>query len=617
MSPLRLAIGAVAIKVVFAVALPVAAAPAVVELLVVEANEGNSSGGHLALRFAAEVYHYEHAAPGIARLRRDTWQHFRRVYSDLGNRAITAQSVDLDDATAARARDHFASQRWMQDASLAALSEIERDIALLEELGDIAAGVAMARRLAGVGLFAGPGDGAVFSGVDSGLAALRARIESVHGATALAAEAERTRRAIAALRVGVAAPRMAGRGLATDYDELAGRLVALRLLGGAARLNPAVVLTEKRALTPPERRWLHGAKAELESRVVDLFASSRVDRATALLVGMARLLAFEQSLASNHLHLLEVFDEDAPRVELDRRPWVVDSLLARSRTDYAHHRRRLFTAAADSAAGFAESHLSRLESAASRRRELERSRAQARSGEPSVRVRRGTGIPSRRGEWRGLPAPPVSRRHLPRLREMRDVLAEEIGERWRYDLVARNCATELLGQLFAAVPELASGGDPLAFVPALAPRSLRDTDPRTGRRRIAPLRERRIAARARRDGALLVALRESTTWTSELYRRWSATGDSEFLFFTQERPLLRPLLGAANLSYALASGTIGVARAPVDSGALLLSSMRGAIFALPELVFVNIRKGSYVHIPAGTGLLGNDWPPPTAEITSR
>jgi hypothetical protein len=42
---------------------------------------------------------------------------------------------------------------------------------------------------------------------------------------------------------------------------------------------------------------------------------------------------------------------------------------------------------------------------------------------------------------------------------------------------------------------------------------------------------------------------------------------------------------------------VGLATAPFDGGHLLGAGLRGALFSVPELPFVNLRKGAYDHVP--------------------
>jgi hypothetical protein len=92
-----------------------------------------------------------------------------------------------------------------------------------------------------------------------------------------------------------------------------------------------------------------------------------------------------------------------------------------------------------------------------------------------------------------------------------------------------------------------------------------------------------------------VYLRESNTLTSTVYH--PVDGDSAFLFFTDDTVALRPLFGTVNLLVGIADSALGLVTWPSDAGARLLAGLRGALFSLPELAFVNIRKGSMAWAP--------------------
>jgi len=78
----------------------------------------------------------------------------------------------------------------------------------------------------------------------------------------------------------------------------------------------------------------------------------------------------------------------------------------------------------------------------------------------------------------------------------------------------------------------------------------------------------------------------------------TSSDDDGFLFFSDGRVWLRPLQGAANLGYGLLQGALGVLTLPVDRGERLGDGVRGALYSLPELVFVSIRKGHFDVVPA-------------------
>jgi hypothetical protein len=118
--------------------------------------------------------------------------------------------------------------------------------------------------------------------------------------------------------------------------------------------------------------------------------------------------------------------------------------------------------------------------------------------------------------------------------------------------------------------------------------------------RFASYRQRRLAEMRRDENAVWVFLRESNVVTSTLYR--VQPRDSIFLLFTDDLVAPRPLFGAANLITGLAATAVGLTMLPVDSGEILWAGLRGAIFSLPELVFQNIRKGSFEPPADLTGL---------------
>jgi len=73
--------------------------------------------------------------------------------------------------------------------------------------------------------------------------------------------------------------------------------------------------------------------------------------------------------------------------------------------------------------------------------------------------------------------------------------------------------------------------------------------------------------------------------------------------------LLRPLLGAANLTVGIGASLVGVARAPLDRGEALSAGLGGVLWSLPELLFVNVRKGSFDHVPRPDSHAAPDAPP--------
>ena len=97
------------------------------------------------------------------------------------------------------------------------------------------------------------------------------------------------------------------------------------------------------------------------------------------------------------------------------------------------------------------------------------------------------------------------------------------------------------------------------------------------------------------ENDLLVYLRENNTLSSSLYNH--NPDDSFFIFFTDNELLLRPVFGAFNTLAGLGQSILGLFTWPFDSGNMLSSGSSGVLMSVPELLFINMRKGSFRYLP--------------------
>ena len=134
----------------------------------------------------------------------------------------------------------------------------------------------------------------------------------------------------------------------------------------------------------------------------------------------------------------------------------------------------------------------------------------------------------------------------------------------------------------------------LRFIPAVSADAVASTYAVSERIAIPSYRQARLARLYRDEPSLRVFLRESNTLTSTLYNR--NPEDSYFLFFTDDTIVARPLFGMLNVATGLGATLAGVATLPFDRGKTLWAGLKGVVFSLPELVFFNIRKGSFDYI---------------------
>ena len=563
------------------VASAAAAAPAV-ELVYAAPNEGGSSGGHAALRLGDRIYHYQARPDGQLELRRDSWLSFVAHYNLLGNRSLERARLALAPASVAELAAQL-DRRWLVEGRhRAAAQALSFERRVLEARARGAGRV----QVEAAGLFARDSE------PDPLGQRLLARVEAVLGMRALA----RQRAEVAATPLPPSAalpplsletqqlpalPVLAGEG----WRERLQLLAALDAIERARPLAPGLLLDPLGwPLSPPERRWLRARARQLERRAVGLLRSRRPDRGRALLVAVARHRAVEASLTAGRWLTLDPFPA-APLAAGADGPSMGREALQALRADLraAHARLRLRVSRAREV-DFAAT--SALENLAARHHEV------ARSLDEGTPLRSGPArlVPGRSAplsiDALGLAAPAPGRVRLARQSERR--YARAVAELYDYDLLLRNCATEL-------ARALGLEADARAAVPRwLLAQAVREL-PVAERVRVPGYRLRRLAQLRAGGSPLGIALRESHVFGSTLYP--GSASDGAFLFFSDDVLLRRPLYGAVNLGYAALYSGAGLLSAPVDRGRRLSRGARGMLWSLPELAFLSLRKGSYEYLP--------------------
>jgi len=594
------------------------------DYLTIRGNEGGSAGGHAAIRFGAETFHFEHE-DGLLRLKREDSLRFQHVYRTLQNRDIELSRVPVSRVTYRLLRDRFRLRALVQERQLAIEDELERDARLLESLR----GADPALEVAGAGFFeAASGSAGDADSAAGELAALRRRIESLHGEGFL--ERRRAEVDLALARLGPETVPSDEIALARDRypdlpasfsrrteDALAARL-ALELLARPRSLRPEALARGSQALTldPAERDRLREVSAGLRESMARLAASRREDWGYPLLLGMARLAALEVSLRTQRLVILDAHPAQSRTLAITPlRRLLLPGLLAEAQADLVAARERL--RAAD---GYDEADWSALEAAAARWLELRGAEA----GAASIRVQAGPLLPEGRARvWLSGPPRPADPPELAlaQARASADRYRERLEDLYRYDLVRRNCVSEIFRTLEAGLAQdppagdaaelrafvreestLRLGGhvDPVAwfnFVPFVSSHRVRGNWAVSERASLPSYRHHRLAEMQASEPWLLVALRESNVLTARSHR--AADEEGFFLFYTDTAVPARPLLGALNLGAGLVRSVLAVAELPFDGGRALRSGLTGVVFSLPELLFQNIRKGYNEYVPPG------------------
>jgi hypothetical protein len=615
-----------------AVALPARAAPArTIDYLYIEANEAGGSGGHAAIRFGDRVFHFQWTESGLLGVSREDFAGFRRNYALLENRTIRVLRIPVSEETFDLVHGHFARRRLIQHQHVRILESLSADRRLLQTFQAVRRGTPAAPvAVEGAGYFHGGDPSREDIGTPStAIEDLRERIAATHGPDFLGERLAEVQRQMAALDPARIAPPdtdvsmqsapPAVYGLAQRYGDAAAAGQALEVIRTGRRLLPGSYLgagPARVALGESDALAVDAMREALTESLVRLARSDRPDWGPALLVGLARLEALDQTRRAGAWVFLDVFPSDAPRVShrrLARRPDLLTAVLRDARADFDTARARLLGrhAAGD---GFRELDFAELEAAGNRLLEA----LGAEHDGQGLRLTQGRQAPARSAPLTGVVVPPRAAETVDdqvSLTLAREAdYAARLQRLYGYQLVTRNCVTEIFREIDRALAGRGQGAEAdraaraesrqrlgghlemrgLRFIPAVSAAEAAATYTIAETLDIPSHRRASLDRLARDESRLRVFLRESNTLTSTLYDRHP--GDSYFLFFTDDTVATRPLFGAANLLTGLGAAVAGVAALPFDRGAILWSGLKGIVFSLPELVFVNIRKGSFAYV---------------------
>ncbi|QSA96318.1 hypothetical protein [Methylococcus sp. EFPC2] len=612
---------------------PTLGASGTFEFLYINANEGSASGGHAAIRFGDEVFHFQHVPPGLLRIAKESYGRFRFEYGDRENRTIRVHRIEAPEETVAWLDATFNRRLLIQDEHYAALDAMDEDIRLLDAL---LAAPPRTVELKGLGYFhtrpkqTGPQPmPAEAPSASDSTRRLHAAAASLYGQNFLARKRQETRARLLALGPVSSGP--AASEMAEDRFSPAGYSFSQRYADALTDLAALDVLEQGRAPCPdailqpdsPEFRLSRAALAALENYrqtltgdLLGLLRSERADWGYPFLVGLARLHALDRSIATGRLAILDRFQAGGGTAANEEAGGGVKAgLLDQARAVYASAQSELTGGQAPD-----ERRYARLEESANLFLEIRQSLAQARPIRPLP-----AGATPARAAPAGVIALPLAAGQLAAYRlslaAERDAYTAKLMSLYAYKLISRNCVTEIFrvinGAIAGRLDENGGADAPDAklarvraeserllggyvdetganLVPFVAYASVGDAYRVRSSADLPAYRDVYLSQEYRRAAPWLVNLQESNVLSSAIYR-WHGD-DAAFLFFTQDTVWNRPLLGSINLAVALGQTLTGLLALPWDSGENLRLSLKGVFVSIPELFFFNIRKGSFPYL---------------------
>jgi hypothetical protein len=576
-----------------------------VNYLYINASEGTASGGHTALRFGKETYHFQRFPGGIIRLVKQASPGFDFQYRYLENRTLYQSNIELEPKQYAQLRDHFNRRFLLQKQQNSLLKEVQLNLALLEPKSTDFSTLLAIR---GAGLFS---QNAYTTKTDLfNNQEINAQIKSRLGSTFLTQKTIQLQQKLAkikpqpwpesALHLSKNTFISVPYSFAQQYIDTVSQLLFLQILENNSPLNKSSYFSPEHqlfSLSDVEIEKLAQLQANLIDNLFSLLNSKRPDSGSAALVLYARILSLSYSINSSHWVFLDTYADNSPRItyaEVGAYKTAFKAQQQDALRSISEIKQQLFSQQAITEKDY--SHFERLSNYYyERERGLNKQYGIRTAGEQR--------LPSKSAPLPAYLLPKLNAQEVAiaktRIINYQANLTQQIQTLYPYDLFTHNCVTEIFSAIqnaqVNAVPlvNLLNGinTDPTAFIPYL---SFANIAEQHSQQILASFREQQLEKMYAQENNLRVYLREFNTLSAQDYKFNEL--DAPFLLFTNEQVWSRPLFGTLNLITAASMGIYGSFIWPFDAGENLKKSAMGILMSLPELAFFNIRKGTYKHL---------------------
>ena len=601
------------------------------DFIYINSSVDESAGGHVAVRFDQTVFHYQYHSNGFFLIVKENWPEFRYVYNDLQNRTLSVARLPLSSESYLKIKTQFLTRYLLQKKRFLHLEQLSSESVFFQNILSSDCTIP----INGLGFFSPKQKD------DSMAVLLRASIERRFGPSYIEDLQQKLECRLNRMSEHLQ-PTLPVRGKLSlyalsnifssninEYFELRELKEALCVLAEARPVVEDVLVhssMELGVLSGPELERLRQYRTRVRDSILRILSSSRPDKGSALLVQMARYQAISKALESGYLITLDPFSEKAEFVTVES---LMSLSLAVSNSIEDKARSlgvEVGMTPSNTRSYFEQLRIERLQDAQNAKdyffstienediffNQLEASLGRlceinnAENNEGMVRIEGGVLLPSKIAkvsEVLPLSNKETLLQNIALSKANKIIFKRQLYEVYGYNLFMRNCVTEVFDTVYScfltneqAEEELggylnSSAG--LTFIPFYAFYSIQDKFPRSSIE-LFPSYRKRQQNRLYKQNGVWSLLKESNTFTSTVYFPWEQ--DSPFLFFTDDVILTRPLLGAGNVLFATMNAIGGVLWIPVDEGTWLRRSVRGVVFSLPELVFFNIRKGTFPAI---------------------
>ncbi|GBF38183.1 hypothetical protein [Leptospira johnsonii] len=570
------------------------------DFIYVDANTGQSSGGHSALRFDDTVIHFQYYPDEIFRVVRESYERFSYSYNTYSNRTSKIARVGISEKDLDKIRTGFEKLALIQFKHLKNLESIRSDVQFLKELQRPEKNI----RIRTFGYFRKEGEARSISYLKEELNSalgkgwlgkVRTQIKKdlnsafAEGKFTLFSEAPSVQNGIYPFYK---------EGISSWFLPRLEKLSVLEILDSGYSLDPETIfLSSGKPLNEEERSKLISLRDSIKLSIAELIKEENSNWGHSVLVNLARFLVLEKSIEEGRPYFLVTFPESVSQItpttwSKDKKGVEASStLLLEASKTYREERVR--------SENLNEENYLTWEDLENRDWELRTGLSRG----ISIRNTFDRLSPDLSGNFVfSFPTPEkeLILEFLNRSKKEEETYYENLKRFYTFKLITKNCTSEIFDSLEFILNEkeyqnvLGKRIDPhssLTFIPFIAYDSI--TEKWKIKEETLELSHRKSALEKLYGSSpkWKTYLKESNVFSSSIYR--PNPDDQMFVFFTDDTVLLRPVYGIVNLGWGIGNFALGIFTSPFDKGKRAKDGLQSAFFSLPELVFFNIRKGTF------------------------
>ncbi|GBF50588.1 hypothetical protein LPTSP4_21140 [Leptospira ryugenii] len=561
-----------------------------------DANSGQASGGHTAVRIGETVYHFQYNfSDQILHIHRDPWSQFKFQYNVWENRNVFAFTYDLSSEESERYKLFWDKAYVKQERLIEIRDDLGRNVLFFEKLNKIQIGSPETWEVPGIGYWKSglqlQNDNPRKEKALLGLEVLKEKEKDLFTISKLESYLLSENISESSILTKSALPRPPS--LAEEWESLQQRISVREYFVYESELIESAYLKIQfdplESFSSVERSKL-AEKLSLIEKELDICLQN-VSSCSALqeTVLLTRMLGLQKSLSEGVLFVPklgyyytfspeDIFD--IPEDTKEEKKLEANELYLRAKSIYLNNHSEFI-------ASEFEREIAKIDSVMRKSYDLIKL-------DPLPLLSNKRFLPNHeKKEWDTLKSK-YNQNYL--------LLKNILPKVYSYHLVTRNCTGEIFtlqNKMFQSTEEenkilgaqIKNNLYSLSFIPFVAA----DTIKRTYKlKNIAFYPSFRKLKLEQMDKPWQTEWTEEMRFFSEIYK--SNPYDQDFLFFTDNTILFRPIFGSANLAYSLMTSTIGIGYAPFDKGKRLERGVQSVLFSFPELFFLNIRKGYFPYV---------------------